>query len=169
MLVQLQVHAWTINEPHLPEHEQSAYHKKAGLEVLESHPLYRMCFGQYRAGLISCAGVTGMSFQHTLANHDVLDIKYGGTAKRNMYPLLTSCFYQQYYKLVECLLPASFQWKNIVPLLQSSSITNGLVSSNSAQETAQLFSLAIMISTIPAELNSDGYLSIYAWKFHYQW
>ena len=34
-------HAWTINKPHLPY--------KAGLDVMRSHPLPRMHFGQYQA------------------------------------------------------------------------------------------------------------------------
>ena len=32
---------WTMNEPHLPY--------KTGLDVMQSHPLHRTCFGQYQA------------------------------------------------------------------------------------------------------------------------
>ena len=35
------LHAWTINEPHLPY--------KTGLDVMQSHPLRRTRFGQYQA------------------------------------------------------------------------------------------------------------------------
>ena len=35
------LHAWIINEPHLPY--------KTGLDVMQSHPLHRMRFGQYQA------------------------------------------------------------------------------------------------------------------------
>ena len=104
--------------------------KKVGLDVVQSHPLRRICFGQYQApcryhptGITGACRPLGMRPSHTFNHLDLIWARpIGGSLGSEPVALSTSCIAYCWGLHYECLLPSyahqsssSFTLSRVVP------------------------------------------------------